>query len=187
MNQTNKNYARTLNRRLKQWDESGIESDLVEETRADLEMFYDKWGIEADDNFFTTNAHLSEEAEAELERIMDSFGNNAGSSIKEMERSYNEKSEEYKERFGVDSFEDYINFTDKMKNAMSNADIKNIISSEQIAELYAVASSKNMGADFVDYTLMMEYQSSGKTFEALYNQILGAIDSYDETMEFGWS
>ena len=186
MNQTNKNYARTLNRYLKQWDNAGVSSDLVDETRANLEMFYDKYGIETDDNFFNPNMELSESAETEFEMIMDSFGDKAGSSINEMKRQYESVSEEFKERFGVESFEDYIEFTDNMKNAMSNANIKDIISSEQIAELYSVASSKNMSANDVDYMMMLEYQSSGKTYEKLYNQILGAIESYDEDMEFGW-
>lgn len=186
MNQTNKNYARTLNRRLEGWDDAGVESDLVNETRANLEMFYDKYGIETDENFFDPNMHLTPEAEEEFERIMDAFGDKAGSSINEMRRQYESQAEEYEERFNVGSFDEYMEFTDRMKNAMSNQSIKEIISSEQLAELYAIASSKNIGADFVDYTLMMEYESSGKTFEGLYNQILGAIESYDATLDFGW-
>lgn len=186
MNQTNKNYARTLNRRLNQWDDEGLENNLVKETRENLELFYDKYGIETDDNYFATNIHLSPEAEEEFERIMDAFGDKAGSSVNEMKRKYEEQSDEFKERFGVESMEDYIEFTDNMKNAMSNEMIKDIISSEEIAELYSIASNRQISADDVDYMLMMEYQSGGKTFESLYNQILGAIEAYDATMEFGW-
>ena len=186
MNQTNKNYARTLNKRLKGWDDAGIESDLVRQTRALLEMFYDKYGFEADANYFATDLYLTPQAEEEYSAIMDQFGNKAGSSINEMRRSYEEKKEEYAERFDVNSFPEYVAFTDKMKQALLAKQLKEIISSEQIAELYSVASSKNIPFDEVDRMLIFEYQSSGKVFDALYEQILGAIESYDATLEFGW-
>ena len=129
MKQTNKNYARTLNRRLKQWDESEMSSNLINQTRENLEMFYNKYGIETDDNFFATNLDLTAQQESEYEKIMDAFGEQAGSSLKEMEREYNRLSDEYKGRWEVNSLEDFITFTDKMKQSQNDRVLKSIRSS----------------------------------------------------------
>lgn len=173
MNQTNKNYARTLNRRLKQWDESEMSSNLINQTRENLEMFYNKYGIETDDNFFATNLDLTAQQETEFEKIMDAFGEQAGSSLKEMEREYNRLSDEYKSRWEVDSLEDFITFTDKMKQSQNDRILKSIISSEQIADLYAVASNKNISLDTVDELLVFEYESQQEFYDKFIDQSRG--------------
>ena len=165
MKAENKSYARTLNNRLKGWDKSGVSSDLVEETRENLEMFYNKYGIETDDNFFSTNLALSDKAEGEYERIMDAFGNKAGSSINEMRRQYEIDKEAYQVKFNVNTFEEYINFTDKMKQSQSDKVIKNIMSSSQIAELYTIASQANYSGDIVDQLLIFEYESQQEFYD----------------------
>lgn len=173
MNQTNKNYARNLNRRLKQWDESEMSSNLIEQTRENLEMFYNKYGIETDDNFFATNLDLTAQQESEYEKIMDAFGDQAGSSLKEMEREYNRLSDEYKSRWDVNSLEDFITFTDRMKQSQNDRVLKSIISSEQIADLYAVASNKNISLDTVDELLIFEYESQQEFYDKYVDQSRG--------------
>lgn len=184
-------YAKTLNNRLKGWDKEGVESNLVKETRANLEMFYDKYGIETDDNFFARNLDLTPEQEKEYEKIMDSFGDKAGSSVNEMKREYERVADEYKERFNVNDFEGYINFTDKMKQSRNDRILKNILSSDQIAELYSIASQNNISADAVDELIIFEYEShkeyydkniekaSGRRFnsnDTLYNNMLNILE-----------
>lgn len=186
MKAENKSYARTLNRRLQGWYDAGIESDLVKTTKSMLEMFYDRYSIETDERYFATNLELTPQAEAEYELIMDMYGNQAGSSINEMKRQYESVKEEFKTKYSVNTFEDYIKFTDAMKIGMAVHNLKDIISSEQLAELYSVASGKGISPEDVDYMLILEYQSSGKTYDALYNQILGAIETYDDSLQFGW-
>jgi len=173
MNQTNKNYARNLNRRLKQWDESEMSSNLIEQTRENLEMFYNKYGIETDDNFFATNLDLTAQQETEYEKIMDAFGDQAGSSLKEMEREYNRLSDEYKSRWDVNSLEDFITFTDRMKQSQNDRVLKSIISSEQIADLYAVASNKNISLDTVDELLIFEYESQQQFYDKYVDKSRG--------------
>lgn len=173
MNQTNKNYARNLNRRLKQWDESEMSSNLIEQTRENLEMFYNKYGIETDDNFFATNLDLTAQQESEYEKIMDAFGDQAGSSLKEMEREYNRLSDEYKSRWDVNSLEDFITFTDRMKQSQNDRVLKSIISSEQIADLYAVASNKNISLDTVDELLIFEYESQQQFYDKYVDKSRG--------------
>lgn len=173
MKQTNKNYARTLNRRLKQWDESEMSSNLINQTRENLEMFYNKYGIETDDNYFATNLDLTAQQETEFEKIMDAFGEQAGSSLKEMEREYNRLSDEYKGRWEVNSLEDFITFTDRMKQSQNDRVLKSIISSEQIADLYAVASNKNISLDTVDELLVFEYESQQEFYDKFIDQSRG--------------
>lgn len=173
MNQTNKNYARNLNRRLKQWDESEMSSNLINQTRENLEMFYNKYGIETDDNYFATNLDLTAQQEKEYEKIMDAFGDQAGSSLKEMEREYNRLSDEYKSRWDVNSLEDFITFTDRMKQSQNDRVLKSIISSEQIADLYAVASNKNISLDTVDELLLFEYESQQEFYDKFIDQSRG--------------
>lgn len=158
-------YAKTLNNRLKGWDREGIESNLVKETRENLEMFYDKYGIETDDNFFARNLDLTPEQEKEYERIMDAFGDQASSNVNEMNREYDRLSDEYKERFNVNSVEDFVNFTDKMKQSQNDKILKNILSSDQIAELYSIASQNNISGDVVDELILFEYQSQQEFYD----------------------
>lgn len=193
-------YAKTLNNRLKGWDREGIESNLVKETRDNLEMFYDKYGIETDDNFFARNLDLTPEQEKEYERIMDTFGDQASSSVKEMEREYDRLSDEYKERWNVGSVEEFVEFTDKMKQSQNDRILKNIISSDQIADLYAVASQKQIPLDTVDELILFEYESQqefydrhtdesrGNANNPLFGQMMGILYGLDnEENKDPWS
>lgn len=195
-------YAKTLNRRLKGWDDNDIESNLVRETRANLEMFYNKYGIETDDNFFARDLDLTPEQEREYEKIMDSFGNKAGSNINEMRKEYNSLSEDYKARFNVNTFEDFIYFTDKMKQSQNDKVLKNIISSDQIAELYTIASQSNISGDTVDELIIFEYESNQKFYDRhvdesrynandkLYQNMINILEEYqqndDEDQAWSW-
>ena len=187
MKRENVNYARTLNRRLKGWDDEGIESNQVKLTRQMLEDFYTKHDLEVgNEDKFATNLDLTPEQEKEYEMIMDQFGDSSGSSVNEMKRVYQEQADMYRDRYDIESFDEFIEFTDNMKNALSDGLIKDVISSEQIAELYTVASNRQMGADAVDKLISETYQRSGRTFDRLYNDVMGAINNYDAEMEQGW-
>ena len=182
MKRENQTYARTLNRRLKGWDNEGLESNLVKETRENLEMFYDKYDIEWDSDFFASNLDLTPEQEKEYEEIMDAFGDMAGSNINEMKRAWEERKDEYEEMYNVKSFEDFINFTDQMKLYENDAVMRSVISSSQIAELYSVSSEKaGFSPAKADKVLQTIYDVSGNTlsYNTLYNEMLRAIKSYD--------
>ena len=187
MKRENVTYARTLNRRLKGWDDEDIESNQVKLTRQMLEDFYTKHDLEVgNEDKFATNLDLTPEQEKEYEMIMDQFGDSAGTSVNEMKRVYQEQADMYRDRYDIESFDEFIEFTDNMKNALSDGLIKDVISSEQIAELYTVASNRQMGADAVDRLISETYQRSGRTFDRLYNDVMGAINNYDAEMEQGW-
>lgn len=182
MKRENQTYARTLNRRLKGWDNEGIESNLVKETRENLEMFYDKYDIEWDSDFFASNLDLTPEQEKEYEEIMDAFGDMAGSNINEMKRAWEDRKDEYEEMYNVETFEDFINFTDQMKLYENDAVMRSVISSSQIAELYSVSSEKaGFSPAKADKVIQTIYDVSGNTlsYNTLYNEVLRAIKSYD--------
>lgn len=182
MKRENQTYARTLNRRLKGWDNEGLESNLVKETRENLEMFYDKYDIEWDSDFFASNLDLTPEQEKEYEEIMDAFGDMAGSNINEMKRAWEERKDEYEEMYNVETFEDFINFTDQMKLYENDAVMRSVISSSQIAELYSVSSEKaGFSPAKADKVIQTIYDVSGNTlsYNTLYNEVLRAIKSYD--------
>lgn len=194
-------YAKTLNRRLKGWDDEDIESNLIRETRDNLEMFYNKYGIETDDNYFARDLDLTPEQEREYEKIMDSFGNKAGSNINEMRKEYNRMAKDYKARFNVNTFEDFINFTDKMKQSQNDRVLKNIISSDQIAELYTIASQFNMSGNSVDELIVFEYESNQEFYDRhidesrynandkLYQNMINILEEYrqDDEENDAWS
>lgn len=194
-------YAKTLNKRLKGWDDNDIESNLIRETRENLEMFYNKYGIETDDNYFARDLDLTPEQEREYEKIMDSFGDKAGSNINEMRKEYNRVAKDYKARFNVNSFEDFINFTDKMKQSQNDRVLKNIISSDQIAELYTIASQFNMSGDTVDELIVFEYESNQEFYDKhidesrynandkLYQNMINILEEYrqDDEENDAWS
>lgn len=186
MKQENKSYARTLNRRLKAWDKEGMESNLLKEVREDLEMFYDKYDIEANEDYFSANLDLTTEEEAEYEKIMDKFGNKAGSNINEMKRKYEEVKDDYETNYNVKTFEDFIDFTDQMKIYESDALLRDIISSEQVSELYSKSSKKGMSYEKVDDLILKTYEgkdkkgkkiagAGGLTYNNLYNKVLDII------------
>lgn len=177
MKAENKSYARTLNRRLKGWDKEGIESNLVKEVRGDLEVFYDKYDIMTNDDYFSANLDLTPQQEEEYEKIMDKFGDKAGSNINEMKSVYEEHKDDYEVDYNVQSFEDFIKFTDTMKNYESDALLHDIISSEQIAELYSKGSLIKFNSDAVNKTLLDEYKHHGLTYNDLYKKVLGILDA----------
>lgn len=179
MNNTNKQYAKTLNKRLKGWYDEGIKSNLVWDVREKLELFYDKYEIDAPNDYFIPNLDLTPEQESEYEAIMDSFGDFAGSSINEMKKAYEEVADRYRIDYHVNSFEDYVNFTDKMKNASDNALLKEVLSSSQIAELYTIASDININEYGVNAMIYQQYQKNGQTGDTLYNTILGYLGGED--------
>lgn len=178
MKSENKGYARTLNKRLKGWDKYPFQSNLVDEVREDLEIFYDKYGIETDNNFFATNLDLTSEQEKEYEEIMDRFGDQAGSDVNEMIKSYEEHSDEWLAYYDINSFQDYIEFTDKMKMYESDKALASNISSEQIAELYAKASAQtNLSYEAVDKIIADEIKYNNLTYNTLYEKVLGILNA----------
>ena len=181
MKRENANYARTLNRRLKGWDDAGIESNQVKLTRQMLEDFYTKHDLEvgAEDKF-ATQLDLTPEQESEYEKIMDQFGRQAGTSINEMKSVYEEQKDMYEKSYDIKNFEEFITFTDKMKEALDDGLIKSILSSEEIADLYSEAHIKGVSYKVMDEKIVSAYyKSKGKTGEALVK----AIDAYDAKME----
>ena len=84
-----------------------------------------------------------------------------------------------KERFGFTEFDDALKFIDNMENYRADALLSDVISSEQIQELYNEGSIKGISPEEIDQMLAFEYSFSGKEDNDLYKRILVEIDSYD--------
>ena len=70
-------------------------------------------------------------------------------------------------------------FIDNMENYRADALLSEVISSEQIQELYNEGSIKGISPEEIDQMLAFEYSFSGKEDNDLYQRILVEIDSYD--------
>ena len=109
---------------------------------------------------------------------MDRFGEQAGSNVNEMIKSYEEHSDEWLAYYDINSFQDYIEFTDKMKMYESDKALASNISSEQIAELYAKASAQtNLSYEAVDKIIADEIKYNNLTYNTLYEKVLGILNA----------
>lgn len=177
----NKAFFKEMNEVLAEWQGKAKPSE-IKQVESDLKRFYKSIGKNPKDNdIFNTRLKLTPEQEEEMLDIALGLYNNA----EELEY-YEDIYRDYKKRFGFKGIEDAVEFIERMKAFKSDALLKEIISSEQYIELVKAGQSKGMSVEDINEILYIEYSGSGATFDNLYNQVLGAIDEYDEK-QGGWN
>ena len=175
MRKETRELFRALNENLTEW-EGGYTPQKIQKFQIELANFYDRAGKTVKDpTKFSTHIKMTSEQEEELLALADRMGD-ISTDMGEYEEFYRKN----KERFEFTEFDDALKFIDNMENYRADALLSEVISSEQIQELYNEGSIKGISPEEIDQMLAFEYSFSGKEDNDLYQRILVEIDSYDE-------
>ena len=188
-----------LNNLMDEWDDKGVTSNNLNLFRDKLEDFYERNDLKVKNtDRFSWQKGMTEDQAEELYNLAYQMGTDPYSDMSTYEDLLDEDfsdlgtqttydsinldafqkiSEQYSD---INTFQDYVNFIDRMNNFKSNALLSSILDSNQVAELYALGSWQNLTDEDVNNIIAFEYSMSGKTGDKLYNTILEAIDLYDE-------
>ena len=84
-----------------------------------------------------------------------------------------------KEMYGVEDVQQFINWTDEMERYRANAFLSEVLTSDQIADLWAYAQSGDVKVNRRSLHMMIRanYNATGKTGADLYNIVLQRIKS----------
>ena len=87
-----------------------------------------------------------------------------------------EERSDVRDRYDIKTLDDAINFLDEMETSRNEAWLANLLSSDQIKELYDEARNKGLTAEEANDIIYIEYSGSGKKdSDWLYDQIWCAI------------
>ena len=176
-----------MNKRLKVWDKRGATSEAIRRVRNDLLNFYTREDIETKSNTlnFIKRKTLTDEQQRELVAIAKSMEFQKSSSV-----AYYTKNPESDKRgtmsfetvrsnpeYGVNTFQEYIQFIDDIKNAKSTKAIMRNLESKQVARLYGYGKDYGLTTDEVNTIIMMNLDGYRKG-ESLYNFLLGEIEDF---------
>ena len=89
-----------------------------------------------------------------------------------------DKFNQIKEEYGVETIQDFVNWTDEMERYRSSSFLSEVLTSDQIAELWAYAQSGDIKVNRRTLHMMIRanYNATGKTGLDLYNIIRQKID-----------
>ena len=82
--------------------------------------------------------------------------------------------------------DDAINFLDEMETSRNEAWLADLLSSDQIKELYDEARNKGLTAEEANDIIYIEYTGSGKDSDWLYDQVWNAIQEKGAEKEGSW-
>lgn len=177
-----KDLFRALNKNLKEWKELSKKPQAITMYEDMLSDFYKRAGKNIKNPYeFSNRVKLSDDQEEELLDIALSFSKNTYT----YEETFSDVYEKYKNRYGWTSPEDAIDFLDLMENYKNDSLIKDILSSEQIIELFNEGSLSGISEKDIFEMAYLEHSMNGATGDRLYNQIIGAMQSYDDGLQ-GW-
>lgn len=181
MNKETRELFNALNDNMDEWDKAGVKPKAVEMYEDMLSDFYEKIGKNPKDDRFNTRLKLTPEQEDELLDIAQSMANNTYT----YDETYADVYNKYKDRYGWSDVSEAVDFLETMEKYRSDSLLREVLSSEQIMELYSEANSQGLSDDDIEQMIYLEYSMSGASGEKLFNAIQGAIINYDEGLE-GW-
>ena len=199
----NKEYRRLgygLNKALNEFKDAGVSSNktrLLEET---LEQFYQSNNLKVSNpKRVTLQKYMTEEQATELSGIVLSFAEDANglvlseyeSKISDMqqviqdakniggEENFNiERFKKHEEMFGKASYQEYIDRIDALNKRKENALLNDLTTSDQIAELAAVAHTRGYTNEELENMIEQIYNDTGKMGNDLYEDVLNVISPY---------
>ena len=88
-----------------------------------------------------------------------------------------DKYNKIKQKYGVESVQQFVDWTDEMERYRSNAFLSEVLTSDQIAELWAYAQSGEIKVSRRSLHMMIRanYKATGKTGLDLYNIVMQRI------------
>lgn len=171
---TDKEFLRDMNDILDEWQGRSKPSE-IKEVESLLKDFYEDAGKNIKNpKRFNTRVKLSPEQQEELMDIALSL-----QAREEDLEYYEDFYKKNKKKYGFESMDDVTEFFEEQNAYKNDALLREIISSDQIAELYREGKTNNLSKEDIDNMIAMEYTLTGVTFDKLYERILDSISEID--------
>lgn len=177
-----------LNHVMREWKQNiGAENNAVRMVKGQLENFYEKIGKNPKNpREFNTRLKLTEDQQEELEQIAFSaveqdiyyedwqplFSENTN--IEDEEKGI-QTFESLRGQYGIDTYQDFIDFYESMNRFKNDRYLTSIMTSDQYAELVNFAEENGLTEDYVREAAIFEYSLSGSTGGDLYDFIYQSI------------
>lgn len=183
MLEENRDIIKEAQEQMMEWNIYEFENlpDTVKVFKELLEEFYEEHGNHPQDpTNFSARVKLSGDAEEELAQLAEAFLNDKGTDTDiYTDLLMDPTREDWRERYNLETMEDVVSFLNTMEEYKNDALMREILSSDQIMELYSEANKKGLTDREINNIIYSEYSLSGLEDEDLYTQIWGSIKRYD--------
>ena len=176
------------NERLLEWEGMENVPNDVKMYRDMLSNFYDSIGKKvAHPELFSTRVNLTRKQQETLNDISFQVLNKWTTDFSQYEDFLvDETRSDVRDRYDIKNIDDAINFLDEMETSRNEAWLADLLSSDQIKELYDEARNKGLTAEEANDIIYIEYTGSGKDSDWLYDQIWNAIQEKGAEKEGSW-
>jgi hypothetical protein len=179
---------RDANERLMDWQGMENVPNDVKMYRDMLADFYKSIGKKvAHPELFSTRVNLTRKQQEVLNDISFQVLNKWTTDFSQYEDFLvDESRSDVRDRYDIKNIDDAINFLDEMETSRSEAWLADLLSSDQIKELYDEARDKGLTAEEANDIIYIEYTGSGKDSDWLYDQVWNAIQEKGAEKEGSW-
>lgn len=176
------------NERLLEWEGMENVPNDVKMYRDMLSDFYDSIGKKvAHPELFSTRVNLTRKQQETLNDISFQVLNKWTTDFSQYEDFLvDETRSDVRDRYDIKNIDDAINFLDEMETSRNEAWLADLLSSDQIKELYDEARDKGLTAEEANDIIYIEYTGSGKDSDWLYDQVWNAIQEKGAEKEGSW-
>lgn len=179
---------RDANERLMDWQGMENVPNDVKMYREMLADFYKSIGKKvAHPELFSTRVNLTRKQQEVLNDLSFQVLNKWTTDIENYENFLvDETRSDVRDRYDIKTLDDAITFLDEMETSRNEAWLADLLSSDQIKELYDEARDKGLTAEEANDIIYIEYTGSGKDSDWLYDQVWNAIQEKGAEKEGSW-
>lgn len=179
---------RDANERLMDWQGMENVPNDIKMYREMLADFYKSIGKKvAHPELFSTRVNLTRKQQEVLNDISFQVLNKWTTDIENYENFLvDETRSDVRDRYDIKTLDDAITFLDEMETSRNEAWLADLLSSDQIKELYDEARDKGLTAEEANDIIYIEYTGSGKDSDWLYDQVWNAIQEKGAEKEGSW-
>lgn len=179
---------RDANERLMDWQGMENVPNDVKMYRDMLADFYKSIGKKvAHPELFSTRVNLTRKQQETLNDISFQVLNKWTTDYSQYEDFLvDETRSDVRDRYDIKNIDDAINFLDEMETSRKETWLADLLSSDQIKELYDEARDKGLTAEEANDIIYIEYTGSGKDSDWLYDQVWNAIQEKGAEKEGSW-
>lgn len=179
---------RDANERLMDWQGMENVPNDVKMYRAMLADFYKSIGKKvAHPELFSTRVNLTRKQQETLNDISFQVLNKWTTDLPQYENFLvDEERSDVRDRYDIKNLDDAINFLDEMETSRNEAWLADLLSSDQIKELYDEARDKGLTAEEANDIIYIEYSGSSKDSDWLYDKVWNAIQEKGAEKDGSW-
>jgi hypothetical protein len=179
---------RDANERLMDWQGMENVPNDVKMYRDMLADFYKSIGKKvAHPELFSTRVNLTRKQQEVLNDISFQVLNKWTTDFSQYEDFLvDETRSDVRDRYDIKTLDDAINFLDDMETSRADAWLADLLSSDQVKELYDEARDKGLTAEEANDIIYIEYSGSGKDSDWLYDQVWNAIQEKGAEKDGSW-